>query len=322
MILITGGLGFIGQHTARALLDLGESCVLTRHRSTTEPDLVADELGSRAFVERVDLADPDALHDLGRRHPITGIVHLAMPTPGTLPVGEDLERSLRYLLNVLRAGHVWGVSRIAVASTIAVYLQAAALGGSPGSAGGLAEDVPLPLTGAHPIEALKKCTEILATLVAGTAGYDVVNLRIGFIWGPLGRPRSHFFDTPRLVHAAVRGEPLRLDPPAYAEDSTDALYVKDCARAIALLQTADKLRHTSYNISAGRTTTNAEVIDALNAALPGAGLSLPPGHGRRPAHGRHLDLTRLREDTGYAPAYDTRTAIAEYVRWLQQGHPR
>lgn len=28
MILITGGLGFIGSHTTRALLDLGESCVL------------------------------------------------------------------------------------------------------------------------------------------------------------------------------------------------------------------------------------------------------------------------------------------------------
>jgi nucleoside-diphosphate-sugar epimerase len=25
MILVTGGMGFIGQHTARALLDLGES---------------------------------------------------------------------------------------------------------------------------------------------------------------------------------------------------------------------------------------------------------------------------------------------------------
>jgi len=35
MILITGGLGFIGAHTARALLDLGESCLLTQHRART-----------------------------------------------------------------------------------------------------------------------------------------------------------------------------------------------------------------------------------------------------------------------------------------------
>jgi nucleoside-diphosphate-sugar epimerase len=29
MILITGGLGFIGLHMASALLDMGETCVLT-----------------------------------------------------------------------------------------------------------------------------------------------------------------------------------------------------------------------------------------------------------------------------------------------------
>ncbi len=39
MILITGGLGFIGSHTTRALLDLGESCVLVQRRA---PELPAD----------------------------------------------------------------------------------------------------------------------------------------------------------------------------------------------------------------------------------------------------------------------------------------
>jgi UDP-glucose 4-epimerase len=51
MILITGGLGSIGSHTARALLDLGESVVLTAHRSTQLPDYLADELGGRVVVE-------------------------------------------------------------------------------------------------------------------------------------------------------------------------------------------------------------------------------------------------------------------------------
>jgi nucleoside-diphosphate-sugar epimerase len=50
LILITGGLGSIGSHTARALLDLGESVVLTAHRSTQLPEYLADESGGRVVA--------------------------------------------------------------------------------------------------------------------------------------------------------------------------------------------------------------------------------------------------------------------------------
>lgn len=43
VILVTGGLGSIGSHTARALLDLGEPVVLTAHRSAWLPDFLAAE---------------------------------------------------------------------------------------------------------------------------------------------------------------------------------------------------------------------------------------------------------------------------------------
>lgn len=73
MILITGGLGSIGSHTARALLDLGETVVVTAHRSTDVPEFLADEV----IVEPLDTTDEAAFHALGARHDITGIVHLA-----------------------------------------------------------------------------------------------------------------------------------------------------------------------------------------------------------------------------------------------------
>jgi nucleoside-diphosphate-sugar epimerase len=61
MILITGGLGFIGAHTARALLALGESCVLTRHRPAEPPEFLVDDLGQRVWVCCVDLSEAAVL---------------------------------------------------------------------------------------------------------------------------------------------------------------------------------------------------------------------------------------------------------------------
>ena len=77
MILVTGGLGFIGSHTTRALLGLGESCVLVQRREPALPGDLAGEGGKRVFTERADITDLGALLAIGARHNVTGIIHLA-----------------------------------------------------------------------------------------------------------------------------------------------------------------------------------------------------------------------------------------------------
>jgi UDP-glucose 4-epimerase len=107
-------------------------------------------------------------------------------------------------------------------------------------------------------------------------------------------------------------------PRAHADDAIDLLYVKDCARAIALLQTAAQLSHSTYNIGSGRATSNAEVVAAIRRVVPGAELPLEPG---RSPHGAeaYLDTTRLRADVGFEPEYDLDRAVADYVGWLTDG---
>ena len=63
------------------------------------------------------------------------------------------------------------------------------------------------------------------------------------------------------------------------------------------------------------------VLDDLQAISPGVRLDLLPDG--RPASGGnpYLDTTRLTHDTGFAPAFDVATAVAEYVAW-RAGNPR
>jgi len=312
VILITGGLGSIGSHTARALLDLGESVMLTAHRSPKLPEYLANEPDGRVVVEPLDTTDEAAFLDIGKRHKITTIVHLAAG-PYNLPDPvEYLRAESLSLLNALKAATVWGVRRFSVASTIGAY---AGVDEVPWR-----EDALLPVVAPHQIHAFKKTAELFAELVGDSAGFDAVSLRIGTIWGPLGLPDTPFFALPRLLSAAVWGEDPDLTPPrplAFAEDCTDLCYVKDCGRAIALLMLAERLNHRIYNVSSGRLVQYSEVVDAINAAVPGANISLPEGRNPDRPPDNYLDTTRLREDTGYRPEYDVERAVPDYVDWLR-----
>jgi UDP-glucose 4-epimerase len=99
-------------------------------------------------------------------------------------------------------------------------------------------------------------------------------------------------------------------------------YVRDCARAIALLQLAPRLNHRTYNVTSGVVLTNGEVAAAVRRLVPEARIDLPEGRGPGSAPEISLDIGRLRQDTGYQPAYDTGRAVADYLAWLRAGHER
>ena len=148
MILVTGGSGFIGSHTVRALADLGESCVIMQRRSGAVPYYLAD---LPVVSEQADVTDLDTLRAVGARHKITGIVHLAgYPTPrGSVGGIEATEELLQGLFNIVRVASEWDVRRIGLASTLGVYSGVQHVGP-------LTEDTPVLLTAPHPIPRSKK----------------------------------------------------------------------------------------------------------------------------------------------------------------------
>jgi UDP-glucose 4-epimerase len=309
MILVTGGFGSIGAHTALALADLGEQVVVTRHRNAAPPSF----LDGRVAVEHADLADLASLRAIGDRHDITGIVHLAAVALEEPDPIEFMRRNTAMLLNALEVARSWGVRRFAVASSIGVYI------GTPGPR--WHEDLALvPATSPNSILAFKKSVEAMTPQVLQGTDVKPIILRIGTIWGPLGLPDSPFFPIPRLISATVRGEAPDLTPPrppGFADDGGDRCYVKDAGRAIALLMQADNLRHQTYNVSSGQPVANQEFVAAVNAAVPGAEASLRPGRNPdAPADDPYLDITRLATDTGFEPAFDVRAGVADYVAWL------
>ena len=303
MILVTGGLGMIGAHTARALVDLGHQVVVTTHRRADVPPFLA----GRVSVEALDVTDRDAFLALGDHYDIGDVVHLA----GSIP-DADTGGPVRFfrtdttgLLNALDAARTWGIRRFAVASSLAVY---AGRSETPWH-----EELALPTTALpHPIVAFKKAVEPLTTHSLQGSGVQPVVLRIGSTWGPLMDPESPFNYIPPYISTVLRGErPQAL----YADDGGDWCYAPDAGRAIALLMTAETLGYDTYNVSSGRPMTNRELADALQAITPGLRLDLFTGRQTGPGANPYLDIARVTHDTGFSAAFDLAAAVADYVDW-------
>ncbi|WP_433017276.1 NAD-dependent epimerase/dehydratase family protein [Kribbella sp. CA-294648] len=305
MILVTGGLGMIGSHTARALVDLGHEVVVTSYRQTDVPSFLAGQV----TVESLDLTDRDAFFALGNRYEISEIVHLAGTIPGDDPIGY-FRTDTTVLLNALDAARAWKVRRFAVASSIGLYIGRPEI---PWHEGLDLPAVDLP----HLIVAFKKAVEPITTHSLAGSGVQPILLRIGSTWGPLMDPESQFSPYPPYISALQRGEKPK---PLYADDGGDSCYAPDAGRAIALLTTAKTLRHTIYNVSSGRRSTHREFVEAVQAINPGVELDLLPGRRHGPGEDPYLDITRLTQETGFTPMFDVAAAVSDYVAWRAGNH--
>ena len=118
-VLVTGGAGYIGSHTVRALIERGRDVVV----------LDTLELGDRARVPeaafvRADIADGRAVERAVRRYGVTEAIHFA----AYKAVGESMEQPLRYWSNnvggtisLVRSLLASGVERIVFSSSAGVY---------------------------------------------------------------------------------------------------------------------------------------------------------------------------------------------------------
>jgi UDP-glucose 4-epimerase len=309
MILVTGGMGFLGLHTAKALLDTGQSVLLTRHRATLEPDFLAAEMGKRVHVVKVDVCDAHAVDSLFESHEIDGVVHLAVPPRAGMGPAQEMTAAANMFLPVISAAIHVGVARIVMGSSLAVYI------GNDGDT--WHEGDAVSLQSVHPIAAIKRSEEAIASFLTHATDTTIVRARITNIWGPLYRTMLNVPSRIALL-AAGREEQLRdLPDPrnAHPDDLLDLMHASDCAAALAQLQCADLLEHDVYNVATGELVRYGDLVDAANAAGARPAIELRALE-RTPARAPRLATERL-QALGFRPQVTIARGIADYVDWLR-----
>jgi UDP-glucuronate 4-epimerase len=226
-VLVTGSAGFIGFHTAQALLARGESVLgLDTLTPYYDPKLKEARLTilqrDDAYRHlRVDLADRTAMERVFGENDITRVVHLA----GQAGVRYSLdhphsyaEANLTGFLNVLEGARAKRVEHLVFASTSSVY-------GANGKMPFRVED-----SAEHPLSlyaATKKANEAMAHSYAHLFGVPMTGLRFFTVYGPWGRPDMALF---LFADAMLKDEAIKVY--GQGKMTRDFTYVGDIVSGI------------------------------------------------------------------------------------------
>ena len=263
-VLVTGGAGYVGSHTAKYVAAAG-------HRP-----IVVDNLcrGHRWAVkwgplEEVDLGDQASLERVFRSYPIQAVIHFA----AFAYVGESIGAPSQYFrnnlvntLSLLDSMRAHGVNRLVFSSSCATY-------GEPRQ---------IPITEGHPQDPINPYGESKLMVERALRWYGTA---YGLKWtalryfnaagadpeGEIGEvhdPETHLI--PRAI-AAARGAlpPLEIFGTDYeTEDGTpvrDYIHVTDLAGAHlkALERMENHLSHDVFNLGTGRGHSVREVVAAV-----------------------------------------------------------
>ena len=97
-ILVTGGAGYIGSHTAVELLDAGENIIILDNFSNSSPEVLdkIKQITKKDFkFYKIDLLDENALDKVFEENNIDEVIHFA----GLKAVGESVEKPIEYYNN-------------------------------------------------------------------------------------------------------------------------------------------------------------------------------------------------------------------------------
>lgn len=126
-VLLTGGAGYIGSHTAVEFMKAGHDVVIADDLSNASEKVIEriEKLGGRKVAfHRIDVCDKTKLDEVFCAHNITAVVHFA----GKKAVGESVAKPLMYYRNNLDATitlleimEKHGVNKLIFSSSATVY---------------------------------------------------------------------------------------------------------------------------------------------------------------------------------------------------------
>ncbi|KUO56454.1 MAG: capsular biosynthesis protein CpsI [Alphaproteobacteria bacterium BRH_c36] len=330
--LVTGAAGFIGFHTAKALLETGHEVIgLDNLNDYYDVRLKEARLahisGHRGFqFRKADLKDRQAIEKLFADYNPQRVIHLAAQAGVRYSIDNPhayVDSNIVGMLHILEGCRHHGVEHLVYASSSSVY----------GSNTRMPFAVSDPVD--HPVSlyaATKKANELMAHTYAHLYSIPVTGLRFFTVYGAWGRPDMALF---KFTEAILADQPIDIyNNGRHARDFT---YIDDIVEGV--LRTADRIPQPNpdwdaaapdpasssapyrlYNIGNSEPVQLMHMIAVLERALGREArknfLPMQPGD----VLATYADVDQLKADVGFEPATPIECGIERFVAWYREYH--
>ncbi len=313
-VVVTGGVGFIGYHTCRALLARGDEVVVADDFSDEpypEADKRRNERHLRAEFPRVRIVTACVTDRVAMAPLFEGadlVVHLAGMAgvrPSFLHPARYARVNVEGTVVVQELAAERGIERFAFASSSSVYGNATPLPASEQAAAIAPES---------PYAASKRSAELMAAAVCRRVpAMRCAALRFFTVYGPRQRPEMAIT---RFARALLAGKPITM----FGDGSMrrDFTHVDDIVRGVLATVEGAPPGFRAYNLGSGAPVDLQTLVRDLGEIV-----------GTRPRIERaavplgdvdatFADITRARTELGWEPRIPLREGLKSVVEWVRE----
>lgn len=320
--LLTGVAGFIGSHTAEALLKAGATVVgVDNFNSYYDPRYkwqnieeirrIAGISTGEFCLHEGDIRDRDFLDNVFQGSQPDLVIHLAA-CAGVRPSIEDpilyTDVNINGTVNILECLKKYNVKHHVIASSSSVY------GNNTKVPFSEEDPVDAPIS---PYAATKKACELLSHTYHHLYDINTACLRFFTVYGPRQRPDLAIY---KFTKNIMEGQPI----PFYGDGSTkrDYTYYSDIVAGIlgaCCWVLAEEKRYSVFNLGESRTISLAQMVATIEMVVKKPAVRdvkpLQPGD----VNITFADVSRAMSALGYRPSTSFEDGIRSFVNWYK-GH--
>lgn len=286
MVLVTGGLGFIGNELVRQLVAAGHEVAILDNRNRVAPRI--EDLKDVPVYE-LDLTDRTSVEALFLKIMPETVFHMA--AIHYIPeCNDNPERTLRVNVegtsSILNAAAAAGVKKVLFASSGAVYADSADL---------LTENSPV-----APVDIYgwsKWFGEELCQFTYNMHGTAIVICRLFNNYGPR---ETNMHIIPEVIYQLTKGDVLQL---GNISTIRDYIHTSDCAQSLIRLSAVCEGAPKIVNVATGEGYSVQQMIDKI-AVLTGRNIRVETDMKRFrkvDKQSQVADISLLRQLTGWSP---------------------